>query len=71
MEVSEEEIRETYDHFDTDGDGKIDRSEFGRLLDALDAEMSEEEKDAGFDWIDTNNNQAIEFNEFANWWGDR
>jgi Ca2+-binding EF-hand superfamily protein len=71
MDYDESELRETFDHFDRDDNGKIDREEFGELLDALDADMTEEDKDVGFDIIDTNHNQQIEFGEFLAWWGEQ
>jgi Ca2+-binding EF-hand superfamily protein len=71
MEISDQELKETFDHFDRDDNGKIDRREFGELLDALGADMTEEDKDVGFDIIDTNHNQQIEFREFNSWWGEQ
>lgn len=71
MEYDEEELRETFEHFDRDDNGKIDRDEFGQLLDALGMDMTEEDKDVGFDIIDTNHNQEIEYREFLAWWGEQ
>ena len=65
------EIREFFDDSDTDGNNRIDRQEFGKLLDTLDAGMSEEEADIGFDIIDADNNRGIDFNEFVAWWSER
>lgn len=66
-----EELRETFDHFDSDSNGRIDRAEFNRLLDALGAGMSPAEADTGFDAIDSDHSGAISFAEFEAWWGDR
>ena len=66
-----EELRENFDHFDTDGDGRISLSEFGRLCQALGGDISDEQRRIGFDAIDTNGNGSIDFEEFANWWNDR
>ena len=69
MDIDEEELRETFDHFDRDNNNKIDRQEFAELLDALGAGMSDEEVGVGFDVIDTNHNGQIEYTEFRAWWG--
>ena len=66
-----QELRESFDHFDTDGNGRIDRAEFGQFLEAIGAEMSSEEADIGFDIIDSDNNRAIDFEEFCRWWSER
>lgn len=66
-----QELRESFDHFDRDNNGKIDRGEFGQLLEALGADMSDEEADIGFDVIDSDGNRAIDFDEFCRWWSER
>lgn len=66
-----DELRENFNHFDSDHDGHIDRSEFGRLLEALGAGGSQEECDIGFEAIDRDANGTIEFREFSRWWSDR
>ena len=65
------EVRETFDHFDRDGNGVIDHDEFASLLEALGAGMNEQEIQAGILALDENHNGRIEFDEFAAWWGDR
>jgi len=65
------EIREIFSHYDADGNGTIERSEFANLLRALDADMSEEEVSAGLEALDDNHNGRIDFDEFVAWWGDR
>ncbi len=66
-----EELKENFEHFDVDGDGRIDRGEFRRLMDALGADAPEDELDIGFDVIDSDDNGAIDFLEFARWWMGR
>ena len=66
-----EELRETFDHFDSDNNGKIDFQEFKKLLDALDSGMNHQEMEVGFDVIDNDNNGYIDFEEFIEWWGER
>jgi Ca2+-binding EF-hand superfamily protein len=65
------EIRETFDYFDADGNGTIEKPEFMKLLEALGAEMEPDEAAIGFDMIDADNNQHIDFDEFIGWWQDR
>lgn len=66
-----EEIREIFDHYDANGDGVIQRSEFAALLEALDANLTPEQVQAGLDSLDENRNGQIEFDEFVAWWGER
>lgn len=71
VETSSEELRETFDHFDVNGDGKIDLTEFTQLMAALDAAESEDELVIGFQAIDADGNGQVEFDEFASWFGGR
>ena len=64
------EVREIFSHYDTDGNGVIDVSEFGSLMDALDAELTEEQVKVGLEALDSNKNGTIEFDEFIVWWTD-
>lgn len=65
------ELKEIFGHFDGDHNGRIDCSEFKKLMKALDADLSPEELDIGFDIIDSDNNGSIEFEEFIQWWTNR
>mgnify|MGYP006309173809 CR=1 FL=1 len=67
MEHSRAEVRETFDHFDEDDNGEIDREEFADLMAALSADMSEDELDVGFAAIDTDGSGLIDFDEFYEW----
>jgi calmodulin len=71
MSKSIEEIRETFNHFDKDGNGTIDAAEFKELLDALGAVCSDEELAAGIQILDSDKNGTIDFDEFKDWWGDQ
>lgn len=71
MSYSSEELRETFDHFDGDGNGRIDREEFGRLMEALSGDMTEDEIDLGFSMIDSDDDGSIDYDEFEEWWNDR
>lgn len=66
--ADKEELLEIFEHFDGNDDGRIDRAEFKRLMDALCSDMPEEELDVGFDVIDANDAGAIDFEEFMIWW---
>lgn len=69
--MDSEEIRETFDHFDKDGNGTIEKPEFVKLLEALGAEMEPDEIEIGFDIIDSDDNRRIDFEEFIGWWQER
>lgn len=71
MTKSLEEIKETFDYFDKDKNGSIDRDEFVQLLSALGVDYEEEEINAGWDILDTNRNGLIDYDEFINWWQDQ
>lgn len=68
--MEREELKETFEHFDGDDNGLIDRDEFADVMDALGADMSEAELDVGFDAIDTDRSGEIDFDEFVEWWND-
>jgi len=73
-QLSEEswaEIRALFEGADADNNNRIDREEFGKLLDALSADMSTEEADIGFEIIDSDNDRGIDLDEFVAWWEDR
>ena len=68
---STEELRDNFNHFDSNNDGKIDRSEFKALMQALDAFESEQEVELGFGAIDVDGSGLVEFDEFARWFASR
>ena len=74
MALSEDELRElreTFDHFDTDGNGVIDRNEFRELLKSPDPGFNEEDVVMGLKVLDANENDVIDWEEFRDWWGAR
>jgi len=66
-----EELRETFDSFDRNGDGTIGIEEFGRLLKLLGAGMKPAELRIGFWELDRDGSGAIGFEEFYAWWTDQ
>jgi calmodulin len=66
-----EELRETFDMFDRDGDGAIGIEEFGRLLKLLGAGMKPNELKIGFRELDRDADGSIGFDEFCEWWTDQ
>ena len=68
--MASDELAETFEHFDDDSDGSIDRQEFKKLMEALGAEMSEAELEIGFEPIDTDESGEIDFDEFSEWWDE-
>ena len=74
MALSEDELRElreTFDHFDTDGNGVIDRHELRELLKSLDPGVGEDDVLMGLKTLDANENDVIDWEEFRDWWGAR
>jgi Ca2+-binding EF-hand superfamily protein len=65
------ELRNTFLHYDEDGNGTIEFSEFAHLLTALGAEMDEDEMRMGFDIIDVDHDGHVDFSEFSAWWSSR
>jgi Ca2+-binding EF-hand superfamily protein len=65
-----DELRETFDYNDRDGDGRIQLVEFSAMLDELEAEMSASDIEIGFKDIDTNDDGLIDFGEFVDWWAE-
>lgn len=63
-----DELRETFDYNDRDGDGLIELDEFVAMLEELEADTSEAETRVGFRDIDTNDDGKIDFAEFVAWW---
>lgn len=66
-DISDEELRENFEYFDKDGNGKMNREEFGELMAALDAVEPGGDPSRGFSSIDVNNSGGIDFEEFAAW----
>jgi calmodulin len=70
MTKSDEELRETFNYYDRDGNGHIDVGEFKELLFALGAVVTDDEVATGFEVLDSNKNGTIEYQEFVVWWND-
>jgi len=69
--MEEEELRENFEHFDRNNDGKLDPSEFAGLMEALGALEPDEDASIGFGAIDTDSSGLVEFDEFARWFSQR
>ncbi len=70
-DISIEELRENFDFYDKDGDGKLGRDEFAGLMETLGMIEPGENPSRGFSAIDTDGSGQIEFDEFVNWFTDR
>lgn len=66
-----EELREAFQVFDADGNGRIDFEEFVRFMEDLDAGMSELELEIGFSEVDIDGTGFIDFDEFIAWWEEQ
>jgi len=69
--MSTPELHEAFNHFDADGNGRIDKKEFAQLMLGLDDQITDEEIEIGFSIIDRDGNGTIDFEEFETWWEDR
>eukprot|EP00944_MAST-04C_sp_MAST-4C-sp1_P000949 g949.t1 len=65
---SRKELRETFDMFDLDGSGLIDRGEFKSVVDAMGEPFTQEELDAAFAEMDEDGSGEVDYGEFKNWW---
>ena len=70
-DAKRQELREIFDHFDLNRNGKLEISEFRELLIALGGSLTPGEAEAGFDAIDDNNDGVISWSEFVAWWSDK
>ena len=66
-----DDLKESFDYNDRDGNGRIDLEEFIGMLDDLEAEVSDDEARIGFETIDSDGDGAIELDEFLGWWNER
>jgi Ca2+-binding EF-hand superfamily protein len=62
------ELRQTYDRYDSDGDGWIVQKEFTQLLQSLDRDLSKDECLLAFEATDEDGDGSISFEEFMRWW---
>ena len=69
--MDQTELKQSFDHFDTDGNGTIEFDEFSQLLKALGSVMDQESLQIGFDAIDVDQNGHISFEEFSSWWTEQ
>eukprot|EP00768_Dysnectes_brevis_P004997 gnl/Dysnectes_brevis/360_a399_9365.p1 GENE.gnl/Dysnectes_brevis/360_a399_9365~~gnl/Dysnectes_brevis/360_a399_9365.p1 ORF type:complete len:148 (+),score=33.67 gnl/Dysnectes_brevis/360_a399_9365:34-444(+) len=60
-----EELKESFDHFDTDKSGHIDFTEFKHALSSLGKQATDEELRALFEAADTDKSNTIDFEEFV------
>nr|2M97_A Chain A, Optimized Ratiometric Calcium Sensor [Opsanus tau] len=61
---SEEELSECFRIFDKDGNGFIDREEFGDIIRLTGEQLTDEDVDEIFGDSDTDKNGRIDFDEF-------
>ena len=64
-------LRARYDGYDRNGDGRLDLSEFGELLEQLGAGYSDAQIHSALDSVDADHNGQIDFAEFGEWWVGR
>ena len=62
------ELREDFDEFDIDGDGRLEFDEFLEFMDGLGADMSNFFNGTATTEIYTDRDGVIGFDEFVAWW---
>jgi len=67
----EEEMKEAFRVFDTDGDGVISKEELKQVMQQLDPDMSDADIDDMMHEADTNKDGKIDFNEFKRMMSDK
>ena len=63
-----EELKQSFDTVDSNGDGWIVASEFVGLLQQLDPQLSRDECLLAFEGTDADGDGSISFEEFMTWW---
>ena len=63
-------LRELFMQFDANNDGRVDKSEFRRILNVLGDAPSDDVLTLEFTAIDTNADGTVDFEEFRQWWLD-
>mmetsp|Transcript_41736 Transcript_41736/g.119783 ORF Transcript_41736/g.119783 Transcript_41736/m.119783 type:complete len:1003 (-) Transcript_41736:272-3280(-) len=67
-DIVRNKVMDTFKRFDTNGDGRIDRSELKKLLQKLDKEtFSDENTEKLMDVVDVNKDGNVQFEEFLAW----
>jgi Ca2+-binding EF-hand superfamily protein len=69
--ISSEELRESFDFFDKDGDGKLSQNEFAGLLETLGEAEKGQDLSRRFKAMDSDGNGLVDFSEFARWFAAR
>ena len=69
--MSSDPLRDRFDGFDRDANGRIDEAELALLLDALGVGYTDAQVHATFTSLDEDGSGQIEFAEFSAWWTSR
>jgi Ca2+-binding EF-hand superfamily protein len=67
-ELQREELREAFNYIDSNRDGRLDVTEFAKLLASLKTGATEQQAQSGFAVIDTDHDGSITFDEFVSWY---
>ncbi|WP_342380652.1 EF-hand domain-containing protein [Myxococcus stipitatus] len=65
------ELLDTFQRYDRNRTGAIERAEFARLLEALGQDVTDEELEIALDIVDTDKTGRISWSEFKVWWNSR
>ena len=69
-DAAKEQIREEFEFFDKDQNGRIDLAEFIEMLTVLSPKTKANRVEEGFAIIDSDGDGFISFTEFLDWWQD-
>jgi hypothetical protein len=65
---SNDVVKKTFDKYDKDGSGAIDKEELQNLSKELGRPLTSEELDEALKDLDLNKDGVVDFNEFKRWW---
>lgn len=69
-DATKAQIKQEFEFFDKDQNGRIDLPEFVEMLTVLSPKTKVNRVEEGFAIIDTDSDGFISFNEFLDWWQD-
>ena len=61
-------VKETFDTYDADGSGTIDKNELAKLCLELGHSLNDKQLEEALKDLDTNEDGVIDFSEFQRWW---
>ena len=66
--LSNDVVKKTFDKYDKDGSGAIDKDELAKLSEELGRPLTDDELVAALKDLDLNKDGVVDFSEFKRWW---